>query len=88
MGFVDIDRSEHHRFKTFQKPVYADHFVVLNTEKSGELVSANAGNELALVFPNQMLEPQTKVGQHVVADMVATGVVDLLEPVEIDADHG
>jgi hypothetical protein len=51
-----------------------------------ELVTAEAANRIG--FPHQPAEPPGHLAENAIADLVAKGVVDVLEAVEIDEQHG
>ena len=55
-------------------------------EQHGELVAAEAGHRVAV--PGRLDQALRAPVQHAVADGVAVGVVDALEVVEVDEDHG
>jgi hypothetical protein len=54
-------------------------------QQHGVLVTAEAGQHLAR--PQRLAQPPADLAQEVVADGVAQGVVDLLEPVEVEEEH-
>ena len=60
--------------------------MLLGALNDGELVATEAGNEI--VRADKRRNDAGGLYEHVVADGVAEGVVDILEPVEVDKEQG
>ena len=67
-----------------RRPGLAD--AVHRGEQDGELVAAEPGDGVPL--PQHRPEPRADLAEQLVAVAVAQSVVDLLEPVQVDQEHG
>jgi hypothetical protein len=52
----------------------------------GELIAAQSADKIGL--PNALLETRRDLGEQSVASGAAKGVVDILEAVEVEREHG